>query len=76
MSDTIRAHDYQDGKCVHCGDREAENTGEHAARSCVARELPRATPSSIFSSLGDIGEEMRRIRREEGREVAEPPDGI
>jgi hypothetical protein len=42
-----------------------DNTGKHETRPCIARTVPRATPTSIFSSLGEIGDRMKQIRDEE-----------
>jgi hypothetical protein len=64
---TIRTHDYVDGRCQHCGDKEGDNTGEHAARSCIAREAPRAAFVSVFADLTVIGDRMKEIQAEEDR---------
>lgn len=74
MPDTIRQHDYADGKCLHCGDRQGDNTGINSERGCISREVPRAVPESIFAKIEDIGAVMREIRVREGRE--QPAEGI
>lgn len=64
-NETIRQHDYLDGRCQHCGDLEAENVDDKAGRSCIARAVPRAVPTSIFAHPGEIGDRAAEIRAEE-----------
>lgn len=61
----IAEHVWQDGACIHC-----KISPEDSARLCVYRDAPpRAVPESIFANLGAIGDELARIRKEEGRAV-------
>ena len=71
---TIRQHDYIDGKCQHCGDKESDNVGERAGRACVSRETPRSIPVSVFHSLSEIGERLKEIRAEEEAARSEKPE--
>jgi hypothetical protein len=72
----IRQHDYVDGVCQHCGDKETDNKGEHAERLCVSRETPRSIPVSIFANLGEIGNRLKEIRAEEAAIRGERPIAI
>lgn len=64
---TIREHEFSSGatdetKCLHCGD--AKKLTSH--RSCIGREVPRATPQSIFAGdISHIGERAKAIMAEE-----------
>lgn len=64
----IREHVWDEaGQCIHCHDHRRDNTEEQAERACVSREVPRAVPESVFAKLGDIGERLQEIKREENR---------
>lgn len=79
MPNTIRQHDYIDGVCQHCRDRQSDNTGINTERACIAREVTRPVPESVFSDLTTIGERMRVSRGEEDAARAgtpEPAQGI
>jgi hypothetical protein len=61
---SVNQHNYIDGRCQHCGDKQDDNVGEHAARACVSREVPRSVPVSVFAKLGDIGDRMKELQAE------------
>lgn len=61
----IREHVYASGKCLHCGDLEAQNID--TGRACVGREVPRSVPESIFNKPWEIGERLKEIAKEENR---------
>lgn len=66
----ICQHDFPtpSSACLHCGCRPDKAEG-----SCIFRDMPRATPSSIFAgNINHIGEEMRTIMTREGRPL--PPE--
>ena len=59
----IAEHAWQDGACIYC-----KVTAEQSEKSCIFRDAPpRPVPESIFADLGAIGDELARIKREEGR---------
>lgn len=64
----VREHVWDEaGRCIHCPDHRCDNIGEQAERPCIPREIPRAVPESVFAKLGDIGERLQEIKREENR---------
>lgn len=64
---TIREHEFppdatDETKCQHCGDPKKLS----GYRSCIGREVPRATPPSIFAGdMTHIGERAKEIRAAE-----------
>lgn len=61
-----REHDYhpETGICRHCGDSRAANG--NSGRLCIARELPRSIPGSIFSDdITGIGDRLKAIQEDE-----------
>ena len=61
-----REHDYhaETGICRHCGDSRAANG--NSGRLCIARELPRSIPGSIFSGdITGIGDRLKAIQEDE-----------
>jgi len=75
---SVREHSYDEatGKCAHCGDLRSANVGEHAERSCVAREVPRATPSSMFGgTMDDIRARYLELKAEQDALRAKPDAG-
>ena len=62
MGEVVRKHDYVDGKCQHCGDKESDNAG--ADRACVARAMPHPTPVSVFAEIDPIYNRIQELRAE------------
>ena len=70
----VREHSYDEttGICVHCGDKKDSTPN---TRSCVAREVPRATPQSMFGgAMDDIRARYLEIRAETEKNLARSKD--
>lgn len=67
MPDRICEHYYPPGivNCQHCGTHESRRGDQ----SCIWRDAPpRPVPESVFAKPWEIGDRLRAIRLEEGRD--------